>query len=65
MRESRTNLATITVYEERVVVAIQNNSKSSGHGLWSNVDLAVLVGRDVYLVMANVVLIHECDVFFG
>ena len=48
-----------------MVVAIQDNSKSSSHGLGSNVDFAVFVGRDVDLVMANVVLIHEGDVFFG
>jgi hypothetical protein len=53
------------VDEKRVVVAVEDNSKSSGHGLWSNVDFAVLVGRDVDLVMANVVFIHEGDVFFG
>ena len=48
-----------------MVVAIQDNSKSSGHGFGSNVDFAVFVGRDVDLVMADVVLIHECDVFLG
>lgn len=65
IRISWTDLATITVYEKRVVVTIQDNSKSSGHGLGSNVDFAVLVGRDVDLVMANVVFVHEGDVFFG
>jgi hypothetical protein len=53
------------VDEKRVVIAIQDNSKSGGHGLGSNVDLAVFVGRDVDLVMANVVLVHEGDVIFG
>jgi hypothetical protein len=53
------------VDEKRVVVTVQDNSKSSGHGFRSNVDFAVLVGMDVDLVMANVVLVHEGDVFFG
>lgn len=62
---SRTNLAAIAVDEKRVVVTIQDDSKSSGHGFGSNVDFAVFVGRNVNLIMANVVLIHEGDVFFG
>lgn len=48
-----------------MVVAIQDDSKSSGHGLGSNVDIAIFVGRDVNLKMADVILIHEGGVFFG
>ena len=48
-----------------MVIAIQDDSQSGGHSLGSNVDFAVFVGWDVDLVMANVVLIHEGDVFFG
>lgn len=47
-----------------MVVAVQDDSKSSSHGFGSNVDLAVLVGRDMDLIMANVVVFHEGDVFF-
>jgi hypothetical protein len=60
-----TDLATIAVDEQRVVITVQDNSKSSGHGFRSNVDFAVLVWMDMDLVMANVVLVHECDVLFG
>ena len=59
-----TNLATVAVDEKRMVVAIQDDGKSGSHGLGSNVDFAVLVGRNVDLVMANMVLIHEGDVLF-
>ena len=62
---SQTDLATITVDEKRVVVTVEDNSESSSHCLGSNVDFAILVGRDVDLIMANVVFIHEGDVFFG
>jgi hypothetical protein len=62
---SSTNLATITVDEKRMVVAVQDDGKSSSHSFGSNVDIAVFVGRNVDLVMANVVLIHEGDVLFG
>lgn len=47
-----------------MVVAVQDNGKSSSHCFGSNVDLAVLVGRNMDLIMANVVLFHEGDVFF-
>lgn len=59
-----TNLATVAVDEKRVVVAVQDDSKSGGHGFGSNVDLAVLVGGNVDLVMANVIFLHEGDVLF-
>jgi hypothetical protein len=61
---SETDLAAIAVDEKRMVVAVQDNGKSSSHGFGSNVDIAVFVGRNVNLVMANVVLVHECDVLF-
>lgn len=47
-----------------MVVAVQDDGKSSSHGFGSNVNLAVLVGRNMDLMMANVVLFHEGDVFF-
>lgn len=47
-----------------MVVAVQDDGKSSGHGFGCDVDLAVLVGRNMDLIMANVVLFHEGDVFF-
>ena len=61
---SKTDLATIAVDEKRMVVAVQDDGQSSSHGFGSNVDFAVLVGRDMDLIMANVVFIHEGDVFF-
>lgn len=47
-----------------MVVAVQDDGQSSSHGLGSNLDIAVLVGRNVDLIMANVILFHEGDVFF-
>jgi hypothetical protein len=61
---SETDLAAIAVDEKRMVVAVQDDGKSSSHSFGSNVDIAVFVGRNVNLVMANVVLVHECDVLF-
>lgn len=48
--------------EKRVIVAIQHNSKSSSHGFWGDVDLSLLVGGDVDLEMADILVFHECDI---
>lgn len=47
-----------------MVAAIQDDGKSSCHGLRGNVDIAVLVGWNVDLMMVDVVFAHESDVIF-
>lgn len=59
VRIESTDLAPVAVDKHRVIGAVENYCESHAHPLWSNVDDAVLVGRNMNLNMTNAVLAHE------